>query len=50
MARIQEPKLKVIFEEGEVSHEESLKVASLVINEMLHWDYPDAAKKEAVAS
>ncbi|MBR1625553.1 MAG: hypothetical protein IJ681_00245 [Bacteroidales bacterium] len=50
MARIPEPELKILFEEGEVTREESIRVATLIINEMLHWDYSEATTSEAMAS
>lgn len=41
MARIQKPEFEILHEEGEVSHEEAIRTAALIINEMLGWDYSE---------
>lgn len=41
------PKLKIIFKDGEVSHEKMIETAALILNEMLRWDYSEDENKKS---
>ncbi len=40
--KIEEPKLEIIFEEGEISKEEQIEYSAMLVNFMLeNWDFSD---------